>query len=243
MPGRVTTNALTACPFTASGTPTTATSAAAPCWSTALSISNGPIRYPGALDDIVGTTFKPEIAVLVPSCEIAGANPVATIELLRRRVVVPVSQPIAAAVVGPLSDQPDRFRRQLLARLVDDRHALSGRRKPHRAGLHLHRKAIVVADRQSEFCGSEMIHRNDAPGISKEIHDFRIQRLAATRYRPNRRSEISYRLAARHQAPQHRRRCGQVGHACTDGMMSRQTSGVAFASTHKTGMPIANAGR
>ena len=157
--------------------------------------------------------FKPEIPFLVPPCEIAGANPIATMELLRRRLVVPVPQPIAAAVVDPLSDQPDRFRRQLLARLADDRHALSGRRKPHRAGLHLHCKAIVVADRQSELCGSEMIHRNDAPGTSKEIHDFRVQRLAATRYRTNRRSEPSYRFAARHQTPQHRWRCGEVGDA------------------------------
>ena len=166
---------------------------------------------PRTLDDIVRAAFKPEIPLLVPPCEIAGTNPFATTEPLRRCLVVPVSQPIAAAVAGPLSDQPDRLGRQLLAHFADDCHALSGRRKPHRAGLHLHCKAIVVADRQAKFCGSEMIHRNDAPGISKEIYDFRVQGLAATRYRTNCRSAISYLFAAHHQTSQHRWRRGQVG--------------------------------
>ena len=139
--------------------------------------------------------------------------------------------------------KPDGAGRQLPAILVDDRHVLTRRRQAHRAGLDLHVERVVIADRQPELGGAEMIHRRHAPDPLEELHHLAVQRLAAARDRPQRRRRQSRdRLPS---AIRLRSTVGVVARLLTRWRtsISRQTSGVAFASTQSTDAPIVSAGR
>ncbi len=90
-PGRSTTNALTICPRSASGLPTTALSATAACSSSALSTSNGPDPVGGRQDHVVGAAGEPEVAVLVADGPVAGHVPVAAEDRARLVRLLPVA--------------------------------------------------------------------------------------------------------------------------------------------------------
>ena len=151
-------------------------------------------------------------------------------------LVVPVAQPIATVVVGALGDQPDRSWRQFLACLVDDRHASVRAQAAPSSRASPASQAVVIADRQPEFGGAEMIHRRARPRRArKNSTTSAVQRLAATRYRPN--AGADRRRSISPCAIRLRSTVGVVARLVTlyRRMMSRQTSAVALGSTHSTG--------